>query len=125
MCGDSTSFSNAQKAKKEHQQHLLKIAGLREESTIAARNIQDKHTKTTRRVLALLSAITLITGIVILAASGIPIAVETTRSEGGFLFFPERTITEFVTVEAIPILAEYKLILLSVFGLYFGNNHAR
>lgn len=37
----------------------------------------------------------------------------------------EATITEFVTVEAIPILAEYKLILLSVFGLYFGNNHAR
>lgn len=123
----STSISNMMKMNAQKHKQLLQLAGLREQSTQAARNdiTADKYSKTTRRILAILCISTLVTLIVIMAANGVPIAVETTRTEGGWLIFPERQITEFITLQGVPFLKEYKSIILLIIGLYFGNNHAR
>jgi len=121
----STSFASAMKAKAQQQEWLYKMAGLQEKSTRAARKVTDKHTKTTRRYLALMASTVLIMGVIWLAATGVPVVVETTVTSGGWLFFPERETTKFETINGIPFLDVYVQILISVFGLYFGNNHAK
>jgi len=121
----STSFAQAQKAKKEHNKHLLRMAGLREESTKTARAVTDPYTKTTRRYLAFIASTMLIVGLIVLGANDNELFIEVTKTTGGWLFMPERTITEFIPVKGIAVLVEYRLILTSVYGLYMGNNHAK
>jgi hypothetical protein len=120
-----TLFSNAQKKKAQFNENILKLAGLTEKSTKEARKTTDRFTKTTRRFLAFFATIMLIGALIILGAYEVPMFIEVKTKVGGWFLIPERTITEFIPIKGVPVLVEYRLILVSIFGLYFGNNHAK
>lgn len=120
-----TMATSSMKMKAQQNENLLRLAGMTEKSTRAARKITDPYTKVTRRFLAIFTTIFLVGVLIILGAQEVPMYIEVKNTVGGWLFIPERTITEFIRIEGVPILREYRLILIAIFGLYFGNNHAK
>ena len=121
----STIVSKKMDHAAQSQKHLMQLAGLREESTQAARTqVTDNWSKFTRRMLAFS-----VTAILVLLSVGLThgtVFVEVSDTVRGFWpFVSDKEVTQFIPVNGGVILTEYRLILLSVFGLYFGNNHAK
>jgi len=104
---------------------ILKMAGFKEESTDKARSVSDPHTKLTRRTIALFSVFMLIGVIIYYGAGDSTIFIETKVATGGWFLFPERIVSKFHEIKGIPFLDIYDQVLISIFGLYFGNNHSR
>ncbi len=123
----STFIARGQQMRAEQYKHTLQLAGLKEQSTQSARAIADPYTKTTRRMLAIGAYLALIAfPVMVIALMDVPVFVEITQQKGGFwIFSSPKEVTEFVPLHGLVFLKEYQYILLAVFGLYFGNNHAR
>lgn len=114
------------KADMQKHTQLMELAGHNEKSTRNARKDfkGDAFSKMTRRVLAIT-----VVGILAALTVGVtywPVFVEVKETIPGFLFLTDdRVETRFEELKGAVVLQEFRLILIAVFGLYFGNNHGK
>jgi hypothetical protein len=124
-----STFANGRaKSSDAKFKQTLQLAGLQEESTKEARKVKDGFTKTTRRILAI--TVNFVFAFILLGLTAawldVPTFVEVTETQRGFWpFLSDKVITKFIEIKGAMYTEAFTTVILSVFGLYFGNNHAK
>lgn len=127
----STIIAKGIKDKNEREklrdERMFRLAGVREKSVQEARKVTDSFTKMTRRFLALgLSFSIVLLPMLLVAFGDVPLFVENVTKQSGFWFFTDdKTVSEFIKIDGIAILKEFRQAIIIIVCLYFGNSHAR